>query len=406
MSSTTPTDSVITGLEGPPEIHESFDTMGLSDDLLHGIYANGFDKPSKIQRIAVTPMRDCRDILAQSQSGTGKTGAFTIGALSSIDPRVLSPQVLVLEPTRELAQQTEKVARAIGSFLKISDTQEGLKVLCATGGIPVAQDQRLLRAGAQFVVGTPGRIFDLIRRGDLKLRNMKYLVLDEADQLFDDLFLEQIEHILSIGEFGEGTHLAMFSATMPEAVLHLASKYLVKPVKILLPAEEVRLEGITQYHIAMEQESWKFETFVDLFKHLTVNQAIVFVNKRAKAETLTKQMLNAGYTLEYIHGDMDVSERKKRMDDFRNGNVRILVATDILARGIDVQTVSVVINYEMPMNRENYLHRIGRCGRFGRKGLSINLISGSDEMSMMQDIEKHYSIKIGELPMDLSVLNA
>jgi ATP-dependent RNA helicase len=235
---------------------------------------------------------------------------------------------------------------------------------------------------------------------------MKYLVLDEADQLFDDLFLEQIEHILSIGEFGEGTHLAMFSATMPEAVLHLASKYLVKPVKILLPAEEVRLEGITQYHIAMEQESWKFETFVDLFKHLTVNQAIVFVNKRAKAETLTKQMLNAGYTLEYIHGDMDVSERKKRMDDFRNGNVRILVATDILARGIDVQTVSVVINYEMPMNRENYLHRIGRCGRFGRKGLSINLISGSDEMSMMQDIEKHYSIKIGELPMDLSVLNA
>jgi ATP-dependent RNA helicase len=405
MSSTT-TDAIVTGLEGPPEIHESFDTMGLSDELLHGVYANGFDKPSKIQRIAITPMRDHRDILAQSQSGTGKTGTFTIGALACIDPRNLSPQVLVLEPTRELAQQTEKVARALGTFLKVSDKDEGLKVLCATGGIPVAQDQRLLRAGAQFVVGTPGRIFDLIRRGDLKLRNMKYLILDEADQLFDDLFLEQIEHILRIGEFGDGTRLAMFSATMPEAVLHLADKYLIKPVKILLPAEEVRLEGIKQYHISMDREEWKFDTFVDIFKHITVNQAIVFVNKRGKAETLTKRMLDEGYTLEYIHGEMEVAERKKRLDDFRNGNVRILVATDVLARGIDVQTVSVVINYEMPPNRENYFHRIGRCGRYGRKGVSINLIAGSEELAMMNDIEKHYSITIPLLPEDLTILNA
>jgi len=405
MSSTS-TDAIVTGLEGPPEIHESFDTMGLSDELLHGVYANGFDKPSKIQRIAIIPMRDHRDILAQSQSGTGKTGTFTIGSLACIDPRNQSPQVLVLEPTRELAQQTEKVARALGTFLKISDKDEGLKVLCATGGIPVAQDQRLLRAGAQFVVGTPGRIFDLIRRGDLKLRNMKYLILDEADQLFDDLFLEQIEHILRIGEFGEETRLAMFSATMPEAVLHLADKYLIKPVKILLPAEEVRLEGIKQYYINMEREEWKFDTFVDIFKHITVNQAIVFVNKRGKAEALTKRMLDEGYTLEYIHGEMEVAERKKRLDDFRNGNVRILVATDVLARGIDVQTVSVVINYEMPPNRENYFHRIGRCGRYGRKGVSINLIAGSEEMGMMNDIEKHYSITIPMLPEDLSILSS
>ena len=378
--------------------------MGLSDDLLHGIYSNGFEKPSKIQRIAITPMRDRRDILAQSQSGTGKTGTFTIGALSCIDPRVQSPQVLVLEPTRELAQQTEKVARALGSHLRVSDKEEGLKVLCATGGIPVAQDQRLLRSGAQFIVGTPGRIFDLIRRGDLKLRNLKYLILDEADQLFDDLFLEQIEHILRIGEFGEGTHLAMFSATMPEAVVDLSEKYLIKPVKILLPAEEVRLEGIQQYHSPLDREEWKFDTCADIFKHSTVNQAIVFVNKRGKAEALTKRMMDEGYSLEYIHGEMDVGERKKRMDDFRNGTVRILVATDILARGIDVQTVSVVINYEMPMNRENYFHRIGRCGRFGRKGLSINLIAGSEEMDAMKDIEKFYSITIPVLPEDLSIL--
>jgi superfamily II DNA/RNA helicase len=145
---------------------------------------------------------------------------------------------------------------------------------------------------------------------------------------------------------------------------------------------------------------------MDLYKHMTVNQALIFVNKRAKAEFLTKKMLDEGFTLEYIHGDMEVSERKKRMDDFREGNVRILIATDILARGIDVQTVSVVINYEMPMSRENYFHRIGRSGRFGRKGLSINLISGADEMAMMKDIEKHYSISIPQLPEDLSILNA
>jgi superfamily II DNA/RNA helicase len=387
-------------------IHESFDTMGLSDELLHGIYANGFEKPSRIQKVAILPMKERRDILAQSQSGTGKTGTFVIGALAGLDPKIHAPQVLVISPTRELSQQTEKVARAIGNFMKTSETHEGLKVLCATGGVPVAHDQRALRSGVQFVVGTPGRIFDLIRRGDLKLHQLKNLILDEADQLLDTLFLEQIEHILQAGEFAESTRLALFSATMPESVVELAGKYLSNPVRILLPAEEVRLEGIKQYYVDLPREDWKFDAFMDLYKHMTVNQALIFVNKRAKAEFLTKKMLDEGFTLEYIHGDMEVSERKKRMDDFREGNVRILIATDILARGIDVQTVSVVINYEMPMSRENYFHRIGRSGRFGRKGLSINLISGADEMAMMKDIEKHYSISIPQLPEDLSILNA
>jgi superfamily II DNA/RNA helicase len=203
-------------------IHESFDTMGLSDELLHGIYANGFEKPSRIQKVAILPMKERRDILAQSQSGTGKTGTFVIGALAGLDPKIHAPQVLVISPTRELSQQTEKVARAIGNFMKTSETHEGLKVLCATGGVPVAHDQRALRSGVQFVVGTPGRIFDLIRRGDLKLHQLKNLILDEADQLLDTLFLEQIEHILQAGEFAESTRLALFSATMPESVVELA----------------------------------------------------------------------------------------------------------------------------------------------------------------------------------------
>jgi superfamily II DNA/RNA helicase len=166
----------------------------------------------------------------------------------------------------------------------------------------------------------------------------------------------------------------------------------------------VRLEGIQQYYINLEKDEWKYEALCDLYKHMTINQAIIFVNKKATAEKLTKRMADDGYTLEYIHGEMEPAERKKRMEDFRAGNVRILIATDVLARGIDVQTVSVVINYEMPMSRENYWHRIGRTGRYGRKGLSINLIGGADEMTMMRDIEKHYSVTIPELPEDLSML--
>jgi translation initiation factor 4A len=381
-----------------------FGDLGLSDDVLRGIYSYGFDKPSKIQRIAIKPMMEHNDILAQSQSGTGKTGTFTIGAMSHVDPKIQAPQVLVISPTRELAQQTEKVARGIGQFLRVSEHQMGLKVHSACGGTPVDQDLKALRAGAQFIVGTPGRLFDLIRRErGMRLDQLKYLILDEADELLADLFAEQIQAILGTGVFPPTCKLAMFSATMPLEVLDLASTLLKSPIKILLPAEEVRLEGIKQYHIPVDKDEWKYDTLCDLYKHLSVNQAIIFVNKKKTAEILTKRMTDDKYTLEYIHGEMEPGERKKRMADFRSGMVRILIATDILARGIDVQTVSVVINYEMPTNRENYFHRIGRTGRYGRKGVSINLIS-SDEMEMMRDIEKHYSITIPELPADLSLL--
>ena len=385
--------------------YTDFGELGLSDDVLRGIYSYGFDKPSKIQRIAVKPMMEHNDILAQSQSGTGKTGTFTIGSMHHVDPKILAPQVLVISPTRELAQQTEKVARGIGQFLRVSEHQMGLKVHSACGGTPVDQDLKALRAGAQFIVGTPGRLFDLIRRErGMRLDQLKYLILDEADELLADLFAEQIQAILGTGVFPPTCKLAMFSATMPAEVLDLASTLLKSPVKILLPAEEVRLEGIKQYHIPVEKDEWKYDTLCDLYKHLSVNQAIIFVNKKKTAELLTKRMTDDKYTLEYIHGEMEPGERKKRMADFRSGMVRILIATDILARGIDVQTVSVVINYEMPTNRENYFHRIGRTGRYGRKGVSINLIS-SDEMEMMRDIEKHYSITIPELPADLSLLS-
>jgi translation initiation factor 4A len=385
--------------------YDTFDEMDLPDNVLRGIYSFGYDKPSKIQRLAIVPIVKGRDMLAQSQSGTGKTGAFTIGTLANVDPTLQAPQVLVLVHTRELAQQHEKVARGIGQYLKVSEHQTGLKVLCAVGGTSVGQDKKTLRAGAQFIVGTPGRIFDLIRQGALKLDQLKHLILDEADQLLEDLFAEQIEAILKTGAFPPSTRLGMFSATMPVEVLDLAERYLQNPVRILTPPEEVRLEGIQQFHILLDREDWKIEALADLYKHMTINQAIIFVNKKQTAEKLTKKMCDEGYTLEYIHGDMEAAERKKRMDDFRAANVRILIATDVLARGIDVQSVSTVINYEMPPSRENYFHRIGRTGRYGRKGLSINLIAGPDEEAMMKDIERHYSITIPHLPEDLTILS-
>lgn len=386
----------MTDIQDDVKAYETFDEMGLSEELSRGIYTYGFEQPSKIQQLAIVRMKERCDILAQSQSGTGKTGAFTIGSLSAVDATIKAPQVLVICPTRELSQQTERVAKSIGNYM-------GLKVLSATGGNQLRADIQALKGGAQFVVGTPGRIFDLICRGELSVEQMRYVILDEADQMLEDLFADQIKAILN-NKFPPTTSLALFSATMPDNVLEIAETYLNKPTRILLPPDEVTLDGIKQYYVQLEREDWKLPVLLDLYQQITVNQALIYVNKRQKAEWLAKQLSAHGFTLEFIHGEMDVAERKKRMEDFRSGQTRVLISTDLLARGIDVQQVSLVINYEMPVQRENYVHRIGRSGRYGKKGAAINLVYG-DEMNAVKEIESHYSTTIHELPEDLSVLS-
>lgn len=377
-------------------LYETFDEMGLQDALTRGIYTYGFEHPSRIQQLAIVPMSRHTDILAQAQSGTGKTGTFTIGSLSVVDPNCRSPQVLVLCPTRELSQQTERVARALGQYMN-------LRVLSATGGGHIRNDIQALKGGIHFVVGTPGRVYDLIRRGELVLDHMKYVILDEADQMLEELFAEQIKAILN-HSFPKTARLALFSATMPDHVLEVAEQYLSEPVRILLPQDEVTLDGIKQYYVELEREEWKLSVLLDIYQQVTVNQALIYVNKRQKAEWLAHQLDAQGFTLEYIHGDMEVAERKKRMDDFRSGRVRVLISTDLLARGIDVQQVSLVINYELPLQRENYVHRIGRSGRYGKKGVAINLVT-LEEKETMKEMEEHYSTSILELPGDLSVLS-
>ncbi|HAL96000.1 MAG TPA: ATP-dependent helicase [Chitinophagaceae bacterium] len=388
---TMPSDLPLTDVK----IFNTFDDMDLPTNLLRGIYAHGFEKPSEIQKRGIVPIKNGNDLLAQAQSCTGKTGTFCVGALTKIDPSLMKPQVLVIVPTRELAQQIEKVAQALGAYME-------LKTYSATGGTPIRDDLRALERGLHFIVGTPGRIFDLMNRGQLNRQYIRVLVLDEADQMLEDRFKEQILCILQMG-FPKQTQVALFSATMPAEVIEVANKLLREPVRILIPPEEVTLEGISQYCVMLQKEEWKFDALCDIYKQLTVNQAIIYCNKRQRAEWLAEKMMAEGFPLSYIHGEMEVDERRNRMQAFRSGNVRVLISTDLLARGIDVQQVSLVINFELPPQRENYIHRIGRSGRYGRKGTAINLISG-DEVNAMKDIESHYQTIIKELPDDLANL--
>ena len=382
------------------KLFKTFDEMSLSEGLLRGIYGHGFEKPSQIQQKGIVPVKEGRDILAQAQSGTGKTGTFCIGALSRMDPSLKVPQVLVMVPTRELAQQIETVAKALSHHL-------GISIYCAVGGTELHHDLRALSGGAQFIIGTPGRIYDLMNRKSyngssaaLPRNNIRVLIMDEADQMLENKFREQVMCILELG-FPKETQVALFSATMPPEVIEVANKLLSNPVRILVPPEEVTLVGIQQYSVPLQKDEWKFDALCDIYSQLNINQAIIYCNKRQRVEWLADKMGSQQFPVSYIHGEMEVGERKRRMAEFRNGSCRVLISTDLLARGIDVQQVSLVINFELPSQKENYIHRIGRSGRFGRKGVAINLI-GPDELTMIKEIESHYATKIIDLPEDLS----
>jgi translation initiation factor 4A len=389
------TEPVISATEDLKQ-YESFDDMGLPENLMRGIYGHGFEKPSAIQKKGIVPIKDGHDVLAQAQSGTGKTGTFTIGALSRVDPSLKRVQVLVLVPVRELAQQIEGVAKALSHHM-------GISVYSATGGTPVRDDTKAIDRGCQFLIGTPGRIYDLMNRNVVSSEFIRVLIFDEADQMLEDRFKEQVMCILQRG-FPKETKIALFSATMDTDVIEVANQLLRDPIKILVNPEDVPLDGIKQYYIPLDSEDWKYEVLCDLYQQLNINQALIYCNKRQRAEWLAEKMTTAGFPLSFIHGEMDVEERKRRMKDFRNGTVRVMISTDMLARGIDVQQVSLVINYELPTVKENYIHRIGRAGRFGRKGVTINLIS-KDETRARDEIQDHFKITMSEMPSDLSAIS-
>ena len=390
--------------ESDPDVlkeYKSFDEMELPEELLRGVYASGFERPSDIQTKAIIPMKEGRDVLAQAPSGTGKTAMFLIGGFTRINVALNEVQMVVISPTRELADQTGNVAKALGTFM-------GLRYHLATGGVGVDTDLEKLGRGStaipHLLVVTPGRFYDLLTRKAVKPATIRVLVLDEADQLLDAKFKEQIQTIMSEPFiWPASTQVALVSATMIPAIAATAKTLLVRnPVTILREADEVSLEGIRQFCIKLDREDQKLMTLCDLSDHLTIKQCTIFVNTRAKAEWLMEQMRRQGFDLDCIHGDMDLKERKRRMDSFRAGKIRVLIATDLLARGIDVQQISLVINYELPVSRENYIHRIGRSGRFGRKGASINLLDAR-EVRIQAEIEEFYGKKVEDLPMDLNI---
>lgn len=379
----------------------SFDDMGLDENLLRGVYTMGFEKPSPIQQKGIVPMTKGRDLLAQAQSGTGKTGCFLIGGISRVDTSINAVQMVVISPTRELADQTANVGSKLGQFM-------GLRIHLATGGPPVSEDLAVLNQSKSrpphiphMLVVTPGRFYDLLNRKAVNPATIRVLVLDEADQMLESRFRDQIHCILSLS-WPSTTQVALLSATMIEDVAAVAKSLLRDALEILLEPEDVTLEGIKQWYIEVEREDQKLETLCDIYDHLSIQQATIFVNTRARAEMLAEHMRKRGFDLDCIHGEMDVEERKRRMNDFRHGKSRVLITTDLLARGIDVQQISLVVNYELPVSRENYIHRIGRSGRYGKKGASINLIT-EREMRMQADIEKYYETKVRPVPMDLKI---
>lgn len=376
------------------EIADNFDEMNLREDLLRGIYAYGFEKPSAIQQRAIIPCIRGRDVIAQAQSGTGKTATFSISILQQIDLDNKQCQALILAPTRELAQQIQKVVLALGDFMQASCHN-------CIGGTNVKEDMKKLEAGAQIVVGTPGRVADMLSRKAFNPKSIKMFVLDEADEMLSRGFKEQIHDVFT--KMPYNIQVILLSATMPIDVLEVTKKFMRDPIRILVKKEELTLEGIKQFYIMVNREDWKLETLCDIYQTLTITQAVIFCNTRRKVDWLTQQMHAKDFTVSAMHGDMDQKEREVIMREFRSGSSRVLITTDLLARGIDVQQVSLVINYDLPNNRENYIHRIGRGGRFGRKGVAINFVTEEDKRNL-QDIEQFYNTQINEMPQNVADL--
>lgn len=370
----------------------SFDDMPLHQHLLRGIYSYGFEKPSAIQQRAIVPFIKGGDIIAQAQSGTGKTGAFSIGLLARLDFRHKHLQALVLSPTRELATQTFDVISALGDYLA-----EG-SLFCHTfvGGTRVQDDIRKIQAGIIVAVGTPGRVSDLIARGALRTDSLRCMVLDEADEMLSQGFTDQIYEIFKF--LPKDIQVALFSATMPQDVLDMTTKFMRKPTRILVKRESLTLEGIKQFYVAVEEEN-KLDTLMDLYESVSIAQSVIFANTRRKVDHIAETLNNNNHTVSSMHAEMVKGEREKVMSTFKSGSSRVLITTDLVARGIDVHHVNIVINYDLPTNKENYLHRIGRGGRYGRKGVAINFVSQRD-VELLREIEAHYHTQIEELPMD------
>ncbi len=367
-------------------------TVDLNKKLLRGIYSYGFEKPSPIQKKAVIPMVMKKDVIAQAQSGTGKTGAFTIGTIQLVDHTKKNVQAIIISPTRELSKQTYDVLCSISGLLKT-------KVKLLIGGTSTEHDIKDLKDNVpHIIVGCPGRIHDMARRKYFDTKTVELIVLDEADEMLSTGFKEQVYNIFQY--LNNDVQICLFSATMPRELSALTERFMRNPVKILVKQEMLTLEGIAQYYIALEDDAQKYATLKDIFKIISLSQCIIYCNSVKRVSDLYEAMKEDQFPVCTIHSNMERDERTQSYDDFKIGKYRVLISSNVTARGIDIQQVSTVINFDIPKCVHTYLHRIGRSGRWGRKGTGINFVTKRD-VPRIKQIEQHYGTEIKEMPSQL-----
>jgi len=369
----------------------TFDAFDLNDKLLRGIYSYGFENPSDIQTKALPIINSKRDLIAQAQSGTGKTGAFTIGALNLLDCELKKTQVLILNPTYELVNQNYDVLKALSQYMDCS-------IMKVVGKTSVEECKRDLQKEPQIIVGTPGRVLDMISKRYLYTNDIKLFILDEADEMLSGGFRENIYNIIQY--ISKDTQICLFSATKNDETLELCEKFLNNPETILVENQNVTLEGIKQFKVVIKEE-WKYDTLVDIYDLLNVSQCIIYINYKNKLMNIYDELIKNNYPVDFIHGEITKDERESKLLDFKNGKTRMLLSTDLLARGIDVQQLNLVINFDLPRSKETYVHRIGRSGRYGRKGVAINLVNNREE-PYLKELEEHYCIQINDLPENVN----
>ena len=368
----------------------NFDELDIDKTILRGIYSYGFEKPSPIQSKAIKPLLAGRDTIAQAQSGTGKTGAFSVGVLSKIDLTENSTQALVLSPTKELSIQTAKVLSSLGSMM------DGLRVQTLFGGSSVEEYSGFLKKNSPHIIcGCPGRVYDMLRRGNISGNKIKIVVLDEADEMLSQGFKEQVYDIFQ--HFNNNIQVALFSATLSEGIQPIIDKIMRNPVKITMKAEMLTLEGISQFFVAVEDDRQKYLILKDTFSAISLSQCIIYCNSVKRVADLYEAMREDGFPVCCIHSNMEPKDRDSAFTEFKIGSSRVLISSNVTARGIDVQQVSTVINFDIPKDIHTYLHRIGRSGRWGRKGVGINFITRRD-IGKIKDIEEYYKCEIREMP--------
>ena len=373
-------------------LNYSFEDLDINDKLLRGIYSYGFEKPSNIQYKSIPIMNKSRDIIAQSQSGTGKTGAFTIGILNNIDVSLKKTQYIIITPTHELAKQILKVIESLSSYMEVTMA----KVIGKTN----INDSILeLKQDPQIIVATPGRLLDMINKHHIFTDSIKSLVLDEADEILSSGFMDSIYNIIKA--VPKTSQICLFSATMPKEILDLTNCFMDDPAMLLVNKAELTLEGIKQFYIDLKQYNWKFDVLYDIYETINITQSIIYVNSKTVLHNLYDRLSRDEFPVSYIHGDMITKEREENLNNFKSGKTRILLSTDLLSRGIDIQQLSLVINFDLPKNKETYIHRIGRSGRYGRKGTAINFVT-SEDISHMKEIESFYNTQIMEMPQNLA----